>query len=305
MAEFPALPIWTDALIGDTFHLTPAEFGAYIRLLIVAWRRPGCDLPDDDKFLGRAVGDPKRWPRLRPAVVGFFTETGDGRLVQSRLTKERRFVENKSRRASAAGRAGADTRWGRKEVPLVGTKTGPTKGTKVNTCKPDKPLENNETAITSAMRSQCDQDSTHTHTQNKIDNSLSERGGLGGRDAPPSADAPGAKKGNQKKRGTRLPDDWWPDGTLRAWAREHGRSLDLKTVTETFRDYWVAQSGQKGVKLDWDATYRNWIRREMKDANGRAAKTGTGDREQRLREAEDRIRARYGPDGVTRGDPGA
>jgi hypothetical protein len=29
---------------------------------------------------------------------------------------------------------------------------------------------------------------------------------------------------------------------------------------EKFRDYWIAQPGQKGVKLDWDATWRNWCR---------------------------------------------
>jgi hypothetical protein len=27
-----------------------------------------------------------------------------------------------------------------------------------------------------------------------------------------------------------------------------------------FRDYWIAQPGQRGVKLDWNATFRNWVR---------------------------------------------
>jgi hypothetical protein len=29
-----------------------------------------------------------------------------------------------------------------------------------------------------------------------------------------------------------------------------------------FKDYWIAQPGQKGVKLDWSATWRNWIRNQ-------------------------------------------
>ena len=33
----------------------------------------------------------------------------------------------------------------------------------------------------------------------------------------------------------------------------------MKTF-EKFKDYWIAQPGQKGVKLDWDATWRNWVR---------------------------------------------
>lgn len=31
---------------------------------------------------------------------------------------------------------------------------------------------------------------------------------------------------------------------------------------DEFRDYWIAQPGQKGVKTDWDATWRNWVRRQ-------------------------------------------
>ena len=26
-------------------------------------------------------------------------------------------------------------------------------------------------------------------------------------------------------------------------------------------DYWTAAPGQRGVKLDWNATWRNWMRR--------------------------------------------
>ena len=29
---------------------------------------------------------------------------------------------------------------------------------------------------------------------------------------------------------------------------------------EKFKDYWISQPGQKGVKLDWFATWRNWVR---------------------------------------------
>jgi hypothetical protein len=51
-------------------------------------------------------------------------------------------------------------------------------------------------------------------------------------------------------RGSRLPSDWQP--------KEH---IEQKSELEKFRDYWIAQPGQKGVKTDWDATWRNWVRR--------------------------------------------
>lgn len=107
MAKFPALPLWTDALIGDTYHLSPAQFGAYLRLLICAWRRPNCDLPNDDVFLGRAIGDPKNWHRLKGVVLAFFTLGEDNLWRQNRLLDERNYCARKAASSSAAGRASA------------------------------------------------------------------------------------------------------------------------------------------------------------------------------------------------------
>ena len=53
MAEFPALPLWTDAYLADTTHLSTIEHGAYLLLLMTAWRTKECCLPDDDKLLSR------------------------------------------------------------------------------------------------------------------------------------------------------------------------------------------------------------------------------------------------------------
>jgi hypothetical protein len=38
-------------------------------------------------------------------------------------------------------------------------------------------------------------------------------------------------------------------------------NVDLKAEHVKFVDYWIAKSGKDAVKLDWDATWRNWIRR--------------------------------------------
>lgn len=62
------------------------------------------------------------------------------------------------------------------------------------------------------------------------------------------------------KRGTRLPADWMPSRDLIAWATTQRHDLNVPQQVDAFRDYWTAQPGQKGVKLDWDATWRNWIR---------------------------------------------
>ncbi len=48
----------------------------------------------------------------------------------------------------------------------------------------------------------------------------------------------------------------------------NGRAL---AELEKFRDYWTAQPGQKGVKTDWSATWRNWARRAVETTAGKAA----------------------------------
>lgn len=69
---------------------------------------------------------------------------------------------------------------------------------------------------------------------------------------------------NNNTRGTRLTAAWQPsqadlDFALdTGWQREH-----VEIEIAKFRDYWVAQPGQKGVKLDWPATWRNWVRRNL------------------------------------------
>ncbi len=52
MAEFPTMPVRTDALLGDTTHLSATEFGAYVRMLLSMWRNGGW-LPNDPKRLAR------------------------------------------------------------------------------------------------------------------------------------------------------------------------------------------------------------------------------------------------------------
>lgn len=80
---------------------------------------------------------------------------------------------------------------------------------------------------------------------------------------PTTATKPPAKKG------TRLPDDFHATAEMIEWARKETPLVGAKE-TATFIDYWRAQPGQRGVKLDWPATWRNWMRRAQADAESRA-----------------------------------
>lgn len=81
------------------------------------------------------------------------------------------------------------------------------------------------------------------------------------RESPPKAE----------KRGSRLPRDWRVSESDRQFAIDAGLcQSDVDRIAGTFRDYWVAQPGQKGVKLDWPATWRNWCRREVDRGRSRS-----------------------------------
>jgi|DEB0MinimDraft_3_1074331.scaffolds.fasta_scaffold15366_4 uncharacterized protein YdaU (DUF1376 family) len=107
MAQFPNMPLWTDAYLGDTRHLSLEEHGAYLILLMCAWRSKDCNLPADDKKLAQMVGvGPKKWAKLKTSILEFFDEK-NGQLTQKRLLKERFWVEEKRNQQSQAGKASA------------------------------------------------------------------------------------------------------------------------------------------------------------------------------------------------------
>src|SRR6218665_2786899 len=60
-------------------------------------------------------------------------------------------------------------------------------------------------------------------------------------------------------RGTRIPDDFTITDQMRAWAAERCPGMDINLATEKFVNYWQARPGKNGTKLDWFATWRNWL----------------------------------------------
>lgn len=65
-------------------------------------------------------------------------------------------------------------------------------------------------------------------------------------------------------RASRLPESWIPDEDDIEFCVAERPDLDVSSVADQFRDYWVAQPGAKGRKLDWRATWRNWVRNQKR-----------------------------------------
>lgn len=74
-------------------------------------------------------------------------------------------------------------------------------------------------------------------------------------------------------RGTRLPTELEIPNEYIAFCQQERQDLNPHSVWAQFKDYWTAQPGQKGVKTDWAATWRNWVRRQEAPKNN-VSKTG-------------------------------
>lgn len=61
---------------------------------------------------------------------------------------------------------------------------------------------------------------------------------------------------------TRLPADWSMSVEECEFCTTTRPDLNALETANRFRDYWIAQPGAKGRKLDWSATWRNWVRNE-------------------------------------------
>jgi hypothetical protein len=60
---------------------------------------------------------------------------------------------------------------------------------------------------------------------------------------------------------------------MREWAAVNAPGCG-RSDHEAFTDYWRSVPGQKGRKVDWPATWRNWMRKEHERRASRQAQNG-------------------------------
>jgi uncharacterized protein YdaU (DUF1376 family) len=115
VSKLPFLPLWTEDYLGATRHLSTTEHGAYLLLLMEAWRRPACCLPDDDGVLARLAGMPAEdWAVSKANVMAFWKRDGRSRTwTQLRLKSEADKAAMRSKSASDK----SAKRWKKAEKP--------------------------------------------------------------------------------------------------------------------------------------------------------------------------------------------
>lgn len=71
-----------------------------------------------------------------------------------------------------------------------------------------------------------------------------------------------------KSSGTRIPADWALSEEERQYAKSKG--VDADQEAEKFHDHWLSKSGATGMKADWSAAWRNWVRNAIEFSRDRS-----------------------------------
>jgi hypothetical protein len=75
-------------------------------------------------------------------------------------------------------------------------------------------------------------------------------------------------------RSTRVPRSNAPPEVVEAWAKRWGIDVHHPSWPK-FLDHWRGKSGKDGTKVEWDATWRNWIRNEPSFARANGIANGS------------------------------
>jgi uncharacterized protein YdaU (DUF1376 family) len=230
VAEFPALPLWTDAYLADCQHLTRTEHGTYLLILLHMWRAPEGKIPNDNAWLAKRLRCTLEEiaNEVRPLIVEFCQTDGNW-IWQKRLLDELNWVRKKQKKNTASAKA----RWKKEKSHANASEMHEQSASERNAPTPTP----TPTSTDSSLRSESE---TPPH-------------------AVPALQVEPKKEPANVKRGTRLSPDWEPSEECRAFAI--GLGLDPFAVLPQFRDYWLAKA-TNATKLDWDATWRSWCRRE-------------------------------------------
>jgi uncharacterized protein YdaU (DUF1376 family) len=91
----PWMPLYVGDYLGDTGHLTTAQHGAYLLLMMHYWRKG--ELPDDDGQLSKITKlTLKTWCEYRPTLQGFFHDGWKHNRIDAELAKMMRVSEKRA-----------------------------------------------------------------------------------------------------------------------------------------------------------------------------------------------------------------
>lgn len=223
---YPWMPVdCTRLLTSETWMLgTSDEKVAAFTLWAKSWHQvPAGSLPDNDRMLAAFSEASTKWPKVREHALRGWIKCNDGRLYHPVVCEK----ANESWQSKMAQKARTEAARLAKQQKRQEAQTQPVTTSVTETVA---------TSVTENVTGSTREDKT---VQDRIKKERT---------------LPSVGTRAEGATGSRLPDDWQPEESAFAGASP--------VTLAKFRDYWRAQPGAKGRKTDWQATWRNWCRRE-------------------------------------------
>lgn len=94
MSQRHWMPLNVDDYLGDTGHLTAAEHGAYLLLIMRYWQDGG--LPTDERMVARYSRlTPEQWSESRDVLAAFFAEGWKHARIDAEIAKAEELIEKR------------------------------------------------------------------------------------------------------------------------------------------------------------------------------------------------------------------
>ena len=268
LRDFAFVPIDVVRLFQSRFHAvsSDAAWRAGVTLWLKSWHQvPAATLPNDDIELTRLAElgrDVATWRELKAEALHGWTLCDDGRLHHrtmaekaleawaKKLSHRRRSLKGNAKRWGVDGDPGHFDAMQQRCVEFLERLTG------------HSHVAHSESH--SEPHKECDAESlkeSFKHPKGQGQGQGQEKG----QDEIVKNEVVPQQSSRARARGTRLASDWLPPEEFVAWALHEQPTWTpqhVQRVGEMFRDYWTSKPGREGLKLDWLATWRNWVRRE-------------------------------------------
>ncbi len=232
--------------IGDymvhTLHLSPVEDIAYRRLLDLYYSKEG-DIPRDTPAIARLLRMREYEGEVESVLREFFVEDADrwshGRCDEEIAKYKEAEPEREAKKENERERQ-RRSRERRKELFAILRANGevPVFDTPMHT------LQEMVNRVTSQTVTRDITLNTDKATGNQNQNQNQE------------------PKKEREPRATRLANPFVLEKDWAIWAKNERPDLDPLKTAEKFADHWHAKPGKDGLKLDWFATWRNWVKAE-------------------------------------------
>ncbi len=223
-----------DKFLVGVRGLSLEECGAYSIILQLIYSTDNQLLDDDFEMCGSLHCNARVWKRIKEKLIAkgkIYVENGF--LMNSKATSTILNVLQNSAKVSELNR-------------LKGVKSGIARRKNKDLAEPsvEPPVEPQANHI--------------RDKKEDIRDKKEDRGELALPEPQQSIALP--KPAKPQPKGTRLPDDWFPDPLSRDFLTRHPVSEQTQNLEfEKFRNYWFAKSGDGAIKRDWNATWRNWL----------------------------------------------